>query len=274
MRYRVYASLLDKFQSLKDYEKVAEEPWNKKDDEYILTPDEMYSKLEVELINTINRCPKEPSEAADKGTAFNEVIDCLILNKPTDRTDMEIKSDKIGNISVIIVKFNGFTFTFETALCKVVAARYRNSLPQYLCTAPINTPYGEVELYGYIDEWCGAKMYDIKTTSSYTFGKYAKKWQKAVYPYCVIKSGMTTKVDTFEYTVVKLSKPSIHTPYITGLVYPEIYDYNHGKAIDELKEILTGFIAWLELRKDYITDKRIFGGENADGYVGTPITEI
>ena len=67
IKYRIYPSLLDKFQELLDYEKVAEEDWNKISEsaiergeypgydvgDYKLTPDEMYVKLESDLINSL-----------------------------------------------------------------------------------------------------------------------------------------------------------------------------------------------------------------------------
>ena len=70
-RYRIYPSLLDSFAQMLDYEVVAEEMWNKKDGEYVLTPDEMYDKLEKELIATINREPHEPIEAASLDSAVS-----------------------------------------------------------------------------------------------------------------------------------------------------------------------------------------------------------
>ena len=88
--YRIYPSLLDKFQELLDYQTAFEGPWNKVSEtakkegkypdlevgDYILTADEMQDKLEQELVDAINRVPHEPWEAADKGTAFNEVTRC------------------------------------------------------------------------------------------------------------------------------------------------------------------------------------------------------
>lgn len=131
--FQIYPSLLIKFQDLLDYERVAEEDWNKVSEaalkrgeypgcevgDYKLTPDEMRTKIEVELINSINRVEHEPNEAADKGTAFNEIVDCLIENRKSSREDCKIYSTyNVFHSRVIRAEINGFTFDFDIALCK------------------------------------------------------------------------------------------------------------------------------------------------------------
>ncbi len=280
--YRLYPSLLDKFQSLIDYEQETEQPWNivseaahkngkhldKEVGDYILSPDEMYVKIEKELIDQINRCPKEPNEAADKGTAFNEIVDCLIENRKSSREDISIHSEKIGESqTAIIADMNGFRFVYDTKFCKEAARYFTGALTQYFCQATIETKYGVVELYGYIDEWLPNKICDIKTTSNYTFGKFENKWQRYVYPYCCIESGATTEVDEFEYTVYVWNR----TPILTATQYKEVYTYRHKQATEKIREIVERFIWWLNTRKHLITDNKIFGKENANGYVGAPI---
>ena len=68
-RYRIYPSILDKFQSYLDVDQTVEEFWNLDGDgEYKETADEMSDRLERELLDAVNRVPREPMEAADKGT--------------------------------------------------------------------------------------------------------------------------------------------------------------------------------------------------------------
>lgn len=275
-KYRLYPSLLDAFQGLLDYEDVANEPWNKVSEaahtrgeyldkevgEYILTPDEMFSKLEQDLIDTVNRVDGEPSEAADRGTCFNEIVDCLIAHKPCAREDMEIHTlrDENDNALAIRAEMDGFTFDFDVALCKEAAEYFKDSLSQVLVEAPLETNYGTVVLYGYIDEWRLNIIYDIKTTGYYDFGKYARKWQKHVYPYCCITSGLTTEVAEFEYTVYKLTKPSHYNPVIRGTQYRESYTYDHDMTTVLLRMMCERFIEWLTAKADagLITNKRIF----------------
>ena len=293
--FYIYPSLLDKFQDFLEYEQATEAPWNKVSEtahkkglhldkevgDYILSADEMAEKIEVELINQINRCDREPCEAADAGTCFNEVVDCLISNKQTDRMDIKISTVKreTGEPYAIKTEMDGFTFYFDIDLCKSLAKYFKGAMCQYYIEGDLPTIYGNVHLYGYIDEWVGDKIYDIKTTSMYEFGKYEKKNQKHVYPYCAVQSGLTDSISEFEYTVVRWTKrydnDGIDSIIIKGgECFREVYTYNHKEASFRLKQICERFIEWLNYRRDYITDKKIFGGENPQGYKGEIIEKL
>ena len=279
-KYRIYPSILDKFQKFLDSDLVAEEFWNKKDDEYILSPEEMSKQLEQELIDSINRLPKEPSEAADKGTAFNEVIDCIIEHHPCKREDMEIRTDvqlekadtckqepNSGEIQYNVtaypfigVKFNGWDFHYQESLCREVAQYFKDCIPQHTCSAILPTIYGDVELYGHVDYINTNKIHDLKTTKNYTFGNYEKYWQRHLYPYCLIESGEMEEVTEFEFTVVKWRE--LKNKPISGDIYKEVYTYSHEHSRKALTGICEAFIEWLNSNKALITDKKIFGGEN------------
>ena len=73
--YSAYATLLDAFQSYLDAEKTYNKYFTS--DNPSMTVDEWCDKMYIDLINRINRVPFS-SEAADKGTAFNELVDALI----------------------------------------------------------------------------------------------------------------------------------------------------------------------------------------------------
>lgn len=286
-KYRIYPSLLDKFQELLDYELVAEEDWNKVSEaahtrgeyldseigDYKLTPDEMYDKIEVELINAINRCPHEPSEAADKGTAFNEIVDCLIEHRKSANDDVKIYStvNEVG-IKVIRAEINNFVFDYDIELCKNIASEFAGSLPQFFANGTMHTEYGDVELYGYIDEWCGNVITDLKTTGKYSFGKFERKWQRHTYPWCVIESGLTTEVASFVYYVIEWAYQRKGEPLTAKSITKEEYTYDHETSCKLLYQHVCNFIEWLESRKHLITDKRIFVGTNPEGYIGIPIT--
>lgn len=145
-KYRIYPSLLIAYQNLLDYEQVAEEDWNKVSQaahdrgefldrdigDYKLTPDEMYLKLEVELLDSINRVDGRYGEAAEKGTAFNEIVDCLIEHRKSSREDCKIYStNNVCGQRVIRAEIKGFTFDFDIQLCKEVAEYFSGSLTQY-----------------------------------------------------------------------------------------------------------------------------------------------
>lgn len=284
--YRIYPSLLIAYQNLLDYEQVAEEDWNKVSEaahnrgeyldrdigDYKLTPDEMYLKLEADLIDSINRIDGQYGEAAEKGTAFNEIVDCLIENRKSSREDCKIYSTtNISGIKVIRAEINGFTFDFDINLCKNVAGYFDGSVTQFFAEATMQTTYGNVLLYGYIDEWVGNKMYDIKTTSRYDWGKFEHGWQRHVYPWCVIEAGMTTEIESFSYYVVEWAYQREGDAISAKGIYHETYTYSHEESGRKIREMLESFIEWLESRREFIQDKRIFGGHNPEGWHGQPV---
>lgn len=268
--YRLYPSLLDSFTDLVNAESDWGQLWgnsqvpSKTAEEYAL-------ECEKRLIDQINRCPKEPNEAADKGTCFNAVVDSLIHGNNSVDDKVSIGYVQINGTWAIMASMNSFSFLFDKGLCMYLATRFKGALSQYLCEAPLQTSKGVVLLYGYLDEWVGCRISDIKTTGDYKFGKYGRKWQRHVYPYAVVESGECTEIAEFEYTAVELSAPSAKRPIITGEVFPEVYTYDHEQSRAALRAVCESFIEWLEYRRHLITDQRIFGGENPHGYAGVPV---
>ena len=259
-RYRIYPSILDKYQKFLDSDLVAEEFWNRTEDSYKLSPEEMSDKLEQELIDAINRVDKVPSEAADKGTAFNEIIDCIIENKECEREDMHIYSILAPEKEpCVIAQFNGWTFSFDIELSRRVAAYFADCIPQYTCSAILPTSFGDVELYGHVDYIGVNKVYDLKTTRDYKFGNYSDYWQRHLYPYCLIESGDLKEVTEFEFTVVEWKE--LKNKPICGSIFKEVYTYSHEKSKTKLTAICESFIGWLEARRNLITNEKIFGGE-------------
>lgn len=299
IRYRIYPSLLDKFQSYLDSDIEAESFWNidSETGEMEKTPDEIAAANEQALLDTINRVPHGPIEAADKGTCFNEIVDCLVENRGSSREDISIEripdlyevcdlfcrrpncdyrwkpdnqdcirayASAVSNRSKTVglrATLNGFEFRFDIGLCREAAAYFKDAVPQHFCKGVITTAYGDVELYGYADEIVRDKVYDIKTTSAYQFGKFERAWQKDVYPYCLVASGEMTTVSEFEYTVFQLTKPSARNPVIGAKMYAEAYTYDHTESEKRLRSFLERFIEWLEANRERITDEKIFNGQ-------------
>jgi hypothetical protein len=125
-------------------------------------------------------------------------------------------------------------------------------------SAILPTRYGDVQLYGYVDEIVKDTVYDIKTTTRYEFGKYGKGWQRHAYPYCLIESGMMSSVKAFEFTAYKLTGGTSRTPLISGVQYPEYYAYSHEESRQLLADHCEAFIEFLEANRELITDKKIF----------------
>ena len=252
----IYPSLLNAFQNYLDCEANYEKFYGFSENPSISFP-EYDLKQFRELIDTINRVPFE-SEAADKGTCFNEIIDCIVLGKKSTRDDVEIRQ-AAGSL---VATMGERTFYFDANLCKKVADRFMDAIPQYRTEAIFETKYGKVLLYGYLDYLLCDVVYDVKTTGKYEFGKYKKGWQQYVYPWTLIESKRCTDIKAFEYTAVLLKGGTSKEPLITGEIYPEVYTYSHEKATQLINSMLEHFIEFLNNNKALITDKKVFGGVN------------
>lgn len=225
-KYLFYPSLLDKFSAylnpgkLLDFGKTEEE-------------------IEQELLNAINRVPHE-SEAAEKGTAFNNLVDAAIVAKSYE--DIPMVDGWVHHLSR---QGNKYTFQFPVPLVMEFAEYFKGAASQVFCEGEIETKHGIVGLYGYADEVKGNTVYDIKTTGNYEFPKYLHSWQRHVYPYCLRQQGVD--VDTFEFTVTDFKN-----------TYKEVYSYEPEKTFISLRCICEQFIEYLDARRELITDKKIF----------------
>lgn len=272
--YRIYPSLMDKFQKYLDSEQEFESFWNQTEDgEYKLTLDEICAKNEQELLDAINRVEHEESEAADKGTCFNEVIDCIIHNRKPERNDIRIEViGAEGSRCIAAYKYADkdaekedfkqenyqplFTFYFDIAMCRQVASMYTGALSQHYTQAVIQTSCGDVLLYGYIDEWLKDKVIDIKTSKNYEFGQFDNRWQRFVYPYCLTEEGF--EINSFEFHMLKWRGGTKTNPVLSADFYNEAYTYNHQRAKLSLRQFLDKFICYIETNREKITNRRIF----------------
>ena len=233
--FAIYPTLLDMYTNYVKSDTIWEKYWGYSNNP-LHTPEEFHELKFMDLIDAINRVEGEVNEAADRGTCFNEVVDCIILNRPTQREDMTITSDKENN--VVRATLHGFSFEFPLDLCMRWAKKYKGAIPQHRCEAMIDTPYGTVKLYGYIDELMPFSIHDIKTTGSYNFGKFRDNWQHRVYPYCMAESGM--KVESFQYDILEIGKDGKFDDYC------EFYGYRHESVKDQLYWVLVDFISFLK----------------------------
>lgn len=239
-QYKFYATLLDKFEDYINSSRIYNEYYGFSEDPKI-TEDEFEKQKFQDLINSINRVPFE-SEAADKGTAFNEVIDCIIENRNSEK--YAITSHKEDGI--INVKNDKYSFDFPLKLSVEMSKAVRGALTQQFVEGILVTKYGDVLLYGYIDEMLPFKVVDIKTTSRYNAFKYRHNWQHIVYPFCLNQNNIL--IDEFEYLITDFKS-----------IYSEVYVYNKEKDIKKLQNHCEKFIEFLEQNKELITDTKIFG---------------
>lgn len=271
-KYRIYATLLDAFGGYLNSDVIWDKYWGWSENPPH-TPEEFHEQQFQELIDRINRKPFD-SEAADRGTVFNEIIDCMIENRKSetvqvekvykviregacDETGKPLYYDEVQTNEVIGLKaaYNNRVFTFPISLCREFANYYKGALTQQRVEAILPTAYGNVLVYGVIDELMPASVHDIKTTGSYTVGKFKDHHQHLVYPYALMQNG--SDVRTFEYNIVEFNKGG----YVVD-TYTEMYVFNPERDIPILTNHCEEFIRFLEENRELITDKKIFGGEN------------
>ena len=248
-KYRIYATLLDAFGEYLNSDVIWDKYWGWSENPPH-TPEEFHEQQFQELIDRINRKPFD-SEAADKGTAFNELVDALIEKRKPN--DMDV--DRNAENTCYTVIYKNRTFTFPISLCCEFADYFKGALTQQRVEAILPTAYGNVLVYGVIDELMPTSVHDIKTTGSYTVGKFKDHHQHLVYPYALMKSG--SDVRTFEYNIVEFNKGGFVVD-----TYTETYVFNPERDIPILTNHCEEFIRFLEENRELITDKKIFGGEN------------
>ncbi|MBR6282879.1 MAG: HNH endonuclease [Muribaculaceae bacterium] len=239
VKYRFYATLLDSYQNFLDTRKNYDKFYGGCRENPRYTEDEYADKCFNDLIDRINRVPFE-SEAADKGTAFNEIVDCLIAGKKQSNM-LEFSEED----DYIFCKFKQWQFAFKRALCEEFAKYYEGAVSQLLIKAPMETKYGVVELYGYIDELMPFSVHDIKTTKYYEASKFKNHWQHYVYPYCLW--WRSCNVQYFEYNITDFTD-----------TYTESYAYVPERDNAILQAMCENFIEFLEANRKLITDKKIF----------------
>lgn len=210
-KYKIYATALDAFQYYLDSES-----------------DTAYQ----EFIDRLNRKPFT-SEAAEKGTAFNNLVDELLKSGTIADTDFVQYGD----------------FTFRSDIVNHFVGCLQGSVSQYFCKGLLETSKGLVELYGYIDEIQADTTIDIKTTGNYTFPKYLHNFQQVVYPFCLQQEGID--ITRFKYMITDFNN-----------LFEEDYMYTGGADLQRMTNQLELLIDFLEMNRHKITDKKIFGGYN------------
>lgn len=238
-KYRLYPSLLDKFNDYINFDATVDKPWNKDK-----SPADLEIEIENEIIDTINRVPFE-NESAEKGTCFNNLVDELISGQKLQANAVDKNGNVFFKISHKSKLGTEYVFDFPESVVLEFSDYFIGAASQVFCSGTIETKYGPVELYGYIDELIKDVIYDIKTTSRYEFGKFRLSWQKHVYPLCLSQMGCTVR--GFEYTITDFRN-----------TYQEWYDFHYGTSLMLLKNHCERFIEFLEAKRYRITDKKIF----------------
>lgn len=247
--YKFSATLFDKFYDYLNSDDLWERYYGFAENPSIL-PEEFHQKQYQSLIDSINRVPFKSLDA-NKGTAFNEVIDCMVLHQNTKRKDMKIVRWRKENGVLLGVKvtLDGDDFFYPLDLINEVASWYKGGLPQQYIQAILPTCFGDIMVYGYIDYVMPFKTCDLKTTKKYWFGKFKHHFQHIVYPYALAANG--ADVREFEYNVVEWKTYGCD-------YYTEHYLYRPERDVPRLTEISEELVRFLQDNRDKIIDKKIF----------------
>jgi hypothetical protein len=274
LKYLCYATLLDSFQGYIHSDAIYAEYWGFSN-EPPFSEDEFHEKQRLSLIDKINRVPMkwEDSEKADRGTVFNEIVDCMILGRNSKKMKIEkvyetrvygqvdncdaserwADVEHTNKVIALKAEYNKRVFEFPIDICREFSDYFKGAIPQVRAEGILPTKYGDVMVYGDIDELMPTSVHDIKTTGKYSPGKFKSHWQHVVYPYCLCQAG--NKVYDFEYNILTIHETKYSKSYET---FTEYYNYVPEVDIPRLTAHVEGLIEFIESHRDLITDLKIF----------------
>lgn len=269
-RYQIYPSLMDKYTNYLRSADIYDKYWGGSENPPF-TYEEFEAQQFADLIDGINRVPKDLPQA-DIGTAFNEIVDCMVLGVKSDKMPIErvylpSADGSTNEVGCLKAELNGRFFVFPIEMCREFADYYKacNAIPQKFVEGLIDTPRGLVRLYGYVDELTDHGVHDIKTSGSYEAFKFKGNAQHLVYPYCL--NAMGIEVREFSYDLAHIDsgiKRGAPVPDYIEVKYlgshQEEYSYIADRDEPILRERLCALIDFLEAHRDLITDTKIFGG--------------
>lgn len=203
-KYAFYATLLDAF------------AWYKRSEA---------DEAKQEFLDKVNRVQTPPTDPMLRGIAFEDAV-VRWAAAPGDPEDVVRvhDTDCPGRI------LEEFTRGWE------------GSVRQIHVEAMLPTQYGQVKVYGFVDEILRDTAADIKTTGKYAFPKYLHNWQHPVYLEALKKTG----INRFKYRATDFRE-----------VYEEEYAYNPADT-DRLIAECIHLIEFLECNREFITDRKVF----------------
>lgn len=246
--YAFYPSLLDAFQGYIDAERSYDKYFGHSDTPKMKV-DEWSAKLFTDLINKINRVPFE-SAAALRGTQFNNVIDLLVLGQTkNDKHELLIDEKNVTIFDWTRGEKGDIQYSnkevFPLSVAREFANYYEGAESQVFVKGTIDTSFGDVDIYGYLDYLLPFSVHDLKTTRYYQGGQFRNHWQHICYPFCLNYQG--NHVECFEYNVTDFKN-----------TYTEMYMYKAERDVPKLRNICELFINFLNTHRSLITDTKVF----------------
>lgn len=237
--YRISPSLLNAFDGWLNAGEDWDKFWGESDLPPVTREGYERGKLE-ELLGYINGVAQEPSEAADRGTCLNEIVDCLLGNRP--RGDVRWS----GSDGFYKAVKGDFTFLFDRGLVDSLTLMLQSSVAQYHLDHAYDFEGGRIRLHGYADYIFPTMIWDLKTTGKYTTEKYAQNWQRHVYPVVAVDSGELVKCEKFTFYALECTKDR-KSGVITGKAFAESYDVNLVESRERVLEYVRCVVVpWLD----------------------------
>ena len=227
-KYRISASLLNAFNQWLNSDEIFDTYWGESE-QPAMTRDEFHAKQLAELLAYINHEPQPPNEAAERGTALNDIIDIMNFGRKVD-TELFVAN------TFYVARRCGFTFAFDRDFVDSLCLVFRTAVAQHHLSCQIPFGGGVVELHGYPDYIFPTMIWDLKTTSRYSQGKYADNWQRLVYPYAAITTGVLTGCENFTFYALECRADM--DGIITGKPFTETYDFNYYEASVRIREFI------------------------------------
>lgn len=281
-KYQIYPSLMDSYTSYINSGDIYDKYWGGSANPP-LSYEEFVQRQFDDLIDKINRVPKDLPKA-DVGTVFNEIVDCMLLGRKSERIEVEkIYKSKVsgavdecgrviggdvemtGEVGWLRAHYNGRSFVYPIEMCREFAEYYKGegAIPQMFVEGLIDTPRGLVRLYGYADEVTSCCVHDIKTTGIYEAWKFKGNAQHLVYPYCLQLMGIELSDFSYDVAVISTNIKGDYIPdeiVITHLATTqETYTYQAHRDIPIIQERLCELIDFIEAHRHMITNDKIFG---------------
>ncbi len=203
-KYAFYATLLDAF------------AWYKRSEA---------EDAKQEFLDKVNRVKTPPTDPMLRGIAFEAAVVEWSMN-PGHVEDVVMVHDTECPGRIL------HEFTRD----------WHGSIRQIYVESILPTQYGEVKVYGFVDEILRDTAADIKTTGKYEFPKYLHNWQHPVYLEALKDSG----ISRFKYRATDFRN-----------VYEEEYSYRPADT-DRLIAECVHLIEFLEANRPAITDRKIF----------------
>lgn len=243
--FNFWVTLLDAYQNYLDAANIYDQFWGFSENPKF-TLAEFEEKSFDELIAKLNREPQELSEAAERGTAFNEVLDAILeWRSPANGVEVEKIKDASGKVVTIRTRRNGFQWDLPARIFSKMARNLSpDAVAQIFTEREITSGYGKVRLYGYVDYVCNDRIIDVKTTNRYNAFKYRKSWQKTAYPYLL--SGEGTDIQKFEFLATDFKR-----------IYSEVYNFRPETDLPKLYNHIDSLIEFIEANKDIINNDKL-----------------